>query len=321
MAAPVERDPFVPALIAGQTATAPAPWQDYFALLKPRVMSLVVFTALTGLVCAGSTMNPLLAATAILCIAVGAGGAGALNMGYEGDLDARMRRTRSRPVAAGRVQRADALAFGVVLSLFSVGIMAAAVSVLAAGLLAFTIFFYAVVYTRWLKPRTAQNIVIGGLAGALPPLIGWSAATGAMSANAWLLVAIIFLWTPPHFWALSLTTGRDYAAAGVPMLPVVKGEAFTRRRILAYSAALAPLGLLPAFTGLGGLLYLAASSVAGLVFLVLAVRLAGVRSSEAGAVTAAARRLFNFSIFYLFLLFAVLLLEHLGRLPPLAIRL
>jgi len=298
-----------------------ARWQDYITLTKPRVMSLVVFTALTGLVCAGAPMNPVLAATAVLCIAVGAGGAGALNMGFEGELDARMRRTRSRPVAAGRVQRADALGFGVVLSLFSVGLMAIACNTLAAALLAFTIFFYAVIYTLWLKLRTPQNIVIGGLAGALPPAVGWAAAAGTAPANAWLLVAIIFLWTPPHFWALSLTTTDDYARGGVPMLPVVKGEAFTRRRILAYSLALAPLGVLPAFTGLGGAAYLAAACAGGLVFVSLAVRLAAVGAGERAAMTTWARRLFTFSIFYLFILFAALLVEHLTGLAPLRLSL
>jgi protoheme IX farnesyltransferase len=304
----------------GLETPAVARWQDYLALTKPRVMSLVVFTALTGLVCAGAPMNPLLAGAAILCIAVGAGGSGALNMGYEGKLDALMRRTRSRPVAAGRVQRADALGLGVVLSLFSVGLMAMAVNLLAAGLLAFTISFYGVVYTLWLKRRTPQNIVIGGLAGALPPAIGWAAASGTAPANAWLLVAIIFFWTPPHFWALSLTTSDDYARAGVPMLPVVKGEAFTRRRILAYSVIVAPLGVLPAFTGLGGLAYLVASCAAGAAFLFLAVRLASLRPGEAAMMTRA-RRLFAFSIFYLFLLFAVLLAEHLLCLRPLRLSL
>lgn len=300
----------------GIETPAAACWQDYLELTKPRVMSLVVFTALTGLVCAGAPMNPLLAGAAILCIAVGAGGSGALNMGYEGQLDALMRRTRSRPVAAGRVQRADALGLGVVLSLFSVGLMAMAVNLLAAGLLAFTIFFYGVVYTLWLKRRTPQNIVIGGLAGALPPAIGWAAASGTAPANAWLLVAIIFFWTPPHFWALALTTSDDYARAGVPMLPVVKGEAFTRRRILAYSLVVVPLGVLPAFTGLGGVAYLVVSCAAGAAFLFLAARLASLRSGEA-AMTTRARRLFAFSIFYLFLLFAVLLAEHLLGLRPL----
>jgi len=214
--------------IAG--AESPARWQDYVLLLKPRVMSLVVFTALTGFVCAGAPMNPVLAAVAILCIAVGAGAAGALNMWFDADIDAKMRRTRDRPLPAGRVQGADALALGVTLALFSVALMGLAINLLAAGLLAFTIFFYAVVYTMWLKRRTAQNIVIGGLAGALPPAVGWAAASGTAPLNAWLMVAIIFVWTPPHFWALSLTTGEDYARAGVPMMPVAKPGLPLRRR-------------------------------------------------------------------------------------------
>jgi protoheme IX farnesyltransferase len=282
-----------------------ARWQDYVALLKPRVMSLVIFTALTGLVCANGHLDPILAATAILCIAVGAGAAGALNMWYDADIDAKMRRTRSRPVPAGRVQRADALAMGIALSLTSVGLMGLAVNWLAAALLAFTIFFYAVVYTMWLKRSTPQNIVIGGLAGALPPAVGWAAATGTAPLNAWLLVAIIFFWTPPHFWALSLTTQDDYQRAGVPMLPIVKGEAATRRQIFIYSLILVPLALAPAFTRLGGPVYLAAAALGGAVFLALAARL--LRRAE----RADAKRLFAFSILYLFLLFAALLGERL----------
>src|SRR5205814_140023 len=211
--------------------------------MKPRVMSLVVFTALVGLVRAPVPVHPVMAFTAILCIAVGAGASGALNMWYDADIDAKMRRTRGRPVPAGRVQGADALALGIVLSIFSVMLMGMALNWLAAGLLAFTIFFYAVVYTMWLKRFTAQNIVIGGLAGALPPVIGWAAATGAVPLNAWLLCAIIFLWTPPHFWALSLYTREDYAKAGVPMMPVVAGAASTRPQILTHSPLFTPLCL------------------------------------------------------------------------------
>jgi protoheme IX farnesyltransferase len=280
-------------------------WQDYVALLKPRVMSLVTFTALTGLVCANGHPNLVLATTAILCIASGAGASGALNMWYDADMDALMRRTRSRPVPAGRVQGADALALGLILSLFSVGLMGLAVNWLAAGLLAFTIFFYAVVYTMWLKRSTPQNIVVGGFAGALPPAVGWAAATGTAPLNAWLLVAIIFFWTPPHFWALSLTTQDDYRRAGVPMLPLVKGEAATRRQILIYSLILVPVALTPVFTGLGGPIYLAVAALGGAVFLALAARLLR-RAGRADA-----RRLFAFSILYLFLLFAVLLGERL----------
>jgi protoheme IX farnesyltransferase len=292
-------------------AAAPARWQDYVLLLKPRVMSLVIFTAITGLVCAGVPLNPILAGVAILCIAVGAGASGALNMWFDADIDQLMRRTRGRPVPAGRVQGADALAMGITLSLCSVGLMGLAVNWLAAFLLAFTIFFYAVVYTMWLKRSTAQNIVIGGLAGALPPAVGWAAASGAAPLNAWLLVAIIFVWTPPHFWALSLTTQDDYRRAGVPMLPVTRGEAETRRQILIYSAVLALVALAPTFTGLGGLAYLAIAAVGGAAFVALAGRLA-IRKQSADA-----RRLFGFSILYLFLLFAALLGEHLARLPPL----
>jgi protoheme IX farnesyltransferase len=294
-------------------AAAPARWQDYVLLLKPRVMSLVIFTALTGLFCAGVPLNPVLAATAILCIAVGAGAAGALNMWFDADIDALMRRTRGRPVPAGRVQAADALAMGITLSLFSVALMGLAVNLLAAGLLAFTIFFYAVVYTMWLKRATPQNIVIGGLAGALPPAVGWAAASGTAPPNAWLLVAIIFFWTPPHFWALSLTMGDDYQRAGVPMLPVTSGEAATRRQILIYSLILAPLALVPAFTGLGGPVYFAVAALGGTAFLALAVRLIRAKAR------ADAKRLFAFSILYLFLLFAALLGEHLAGVRPLAL--
>ena len=314
---------------AHSTTRAPARWQDYVQLLKPRVMSLVVFTALTGLVCAGHRVNPILGAVAILCIAVGAGASGALNMWYDADIDAKMRRTRGRPVPAGRVQGADALALGIVLSIFSVMLMGMALNWLAAGLLAFTIFFYAVVYTIWLKRWTAQNIVIGGLAGALPPVIGWAAATGSTPLNAWLLCAIIFMWTPPHFWALSLYTSEDYQKAGVPMMPVVAGAKSTRRQILIYSLLFTPVCLAPAFTGLGGALYLAVAALGGLVFLILAWRLfrshageaAGQRNDDglydvrAGAKDA--RNLFAFSILYLSLLFATLLGEHLAHLPPL----
>ena len=307
----------------------PARWQDFLQLLKPRVMSLVVFTALTGLVCAPAALNPVLGAVAILCIAVGAGASGALNMWYDADIDAQMRRTRGRPVPAGKVQGADALGLGVVLSLFSVMLMGVATNWLAAGLLAFTIVFYAVVYTMWLKRWTAQNIVIGGLAGALPPVIGWAAATGTTPPNAWLLCAIIFMWTPPHFWALSLYTSEDYAKAGVPMMPVVKGAASTRRQILGYSLLLIPICVAPAFTGLGGAVYLGVSALGGLVFLLLAWRLFRSKAGEAAdprnddglydvrAGARDARNLFAFSILYLALLFATLLGEHLAGAAPL----
>jgi len=303
-------------------AAAPARWQDYVALLKPRVMSLVVFTALTGLVCARVPMNPVLAGVAVLCIAVGAGASASLNMWYDADIDAQMRRTRHRPVPSGRVQGADALALGIVLSLFSVGMMALAINLLAAGLLAFTIVFYAVVYTMWLKRSTPQNIVIGGLAGALPPVIGWAAASGSAPPNAWLLCAIIFLWTPPHFWALSLYTTSDYAKVGVPMMPVVRGAASTRRQILAYSVIFVAAALAPVLTGLGGAAYLAVSALGGLGFIALAVRLCFSRAGDAADERADglydvkpaakhARNLFAFSILYLTALFAALLVERL----------
>ena len=311
------------------TPKAVARWQDYLQLLKPRVMSLVVFTALTGLVCAGQPIHPVLGAVAILCIAVGAGASASLNMWYDADIDAKMRRTRGRPVPSGKVQGADALTLGVVLSLFSVMLMGMALNWFAAGLLAFTIVFYAVVYTMWLKRWTAQNIVIGGLAGALPPVIGWAAVTGTAPANAWLLCAIIFMWTPPHFWALSLYTSEDYAKAGVPMMPVVKGAASTRKQILIYSLLLIPVCIAPAFTGLGGAAYLAVSGLGGLVFLLLAWRLFRSQAGDAAdprnddglydvrAGARDARNLFAFSILYLSLLFATLLVEHLMGLQPL----
>ncbi|MDP2010789.1 MAG: heme o synthase, partial [Phenylobacterium sp.] len=263
------------------TSRAPARWQDFLQLLKPRVMSLVVFTAITGMVCADAAINPILGAIAILCIAVGAGASASLNMWFDADIDAKMRRTRGRPVPAGRVQGADALTLGVVLSLFSTMLLGMTVNWLAAGLLAFTIVFYAVVYTMWLKRSTPQNIVIGGLAGALPPVIGWAAATGTAPLNAWLLCAIIFMWTPPHFWALSLYTSEDYEKAGVPMMPVTAGAASTRKQILIYSLLFVPLCIVPVFTGLGGLTYLAVAGLGGLVFLVLAWRVFKSRAGEA----------------------------------------
>jgi protoheme IX farnesyltransferase len=311
------------------TTRTPARWQDFVQLLKPRVMSLVVFTGLTGLVCAGHWVNPILAGVAILCIAVGAGASASLNMWYDADIDAQMRRTRGRPVPAGRVQGADALALGIVLSMFSVMLMGMALNWLAAGLLAFTIFFYAVVYTIWLKRWTAQNIVIGGLAGALPPVIGWAAATGSVPFNAWLLCAIIFMWTPPHFWALSLYTSEDYKKAGVPMMPLVAGAKSTRKQILIYSLLFTPLCLVPAFTGLGGPFYLGVAGAGGLIFLLLAVRLFRSTAGDAGkqrnddglydvrAGAKDARNLFAFSILYLTLLFATLLVEHLMGVKPL----
>jgi heme o synthase len=310
------------------TTGAPAVWKDYVQLLKPRVMSLVVFTALTGLVAARHPIHPVLAFVAVLCIAVGAGASGALNMWYDADIDRLMRRTRGRPVPAGKVQADDALGMGVVLSLLSVLFMALAINLVAAGLLAFTIAFYVLVYTMWLKRWTPQNIVIGGAAGALPPVIGWAAATGEAPLNAWLMFAIIFLWTPPHSWALALYTRGDYEKAGVPMMPVAKGPAATRLQILLYSLVFTPVCLVPAFTGLGGPVYLVVSAVGGAVFLLLAFRLWRSRAGDepdavegdlydVKADSKAARNLFAFSILYLTLLFAALLVEGVAGIRPL----
>lgn len=312
-----------------EVVETPARWNDYIALLKPRVMSLVVFTAFTGLMCARSNMSPTLAVVAVLCIAVGAGASGSLNMWYDADIDHLMRRTRGRPIPMGRVQSADALGLGIALSLFSVMLMGMAANWLAAGLLAFTIVFYAVVYTMWLKRWTPQNIVIGGASGALPPVIGWAAATGHTPMNAWLLFAIIALWTPPHSWALALYTKGDYAKAGVPMMPVAKGAPSTRLQIMLYSLAFVPVAVAPSFTGLGGPIYLAVSALGGLMFLLLSFR---VWRSKAGddaygtttdglyevkAGSKDARNLFAFSILYLTLLFASLLVERCIDLEPL----
>ena len=230
----------------------PAEWRDFFALTKPRVMSLVIFTGLCGLLAAPGHIDPVIGFTAILCIAMGAGGSGALNMWLEADIDAKMKRTAGRPIPSGRLRREDARDFGVALSVASVGIMGLAVHWLAAGLLALSIVYYAVFYTLWLKPRTPQNIVIGGGAGAFPPLIGWVAVTGDITAMPLLLFAIIFVWTPPHFWALALFVKTDYANAGIPMMPVVRGEATTRRQILAYSIVLLPVAVAPWLIGGAG---------------------------------------------------------------------
>jgi protoheme IX farnesyltransferase len=279
---------------------------DYLSLLKPRVMSLVVFTALVGLAVAPASIHPLIGFTALLCIAVGAGAAGALNMWYDADIDARMTRTARRAVPMGRVKPGEALAFGLVLSAFAVMTIGLLVNALSAALLAFTIFFYAVVYTMWLKRSTPQNIVIGGAAGALPPMIGWAAVTGSLSFEPVLLFLIIFFWTPPHFWALSLYRADDYARAGVPMLPVVAGELPTRRQILLYTFILVPLGVAPWPLGYAGLLYGVTALVTGAVMIALAVQVYRERSPA----DRASKHLFAFSILYLFLLYAVLLVER-----------
>jgi protoheme IX farnesyltransferase len=279
---------------------------DFATLLKPRVMSLVVFTALVGMVAANGDLAPVLAAIALLSIAVGAGAAGALNMAYEGALDARMRRTRKRPVPSGRLSGSDAAAFGIVLASFSVVILGLAANWLAASLLAFTIFFYAVVYTMWLKPRTAQNIVIGGAAGALPPVGGWAAMTGSVSLEPVIYFLIIFMWTPPHFWALALFTRDDYARAGIPMMPNVAGDESTRLQILIYSVLLAATGLLPWALGHSGPAYGVAAALFGAEFVRRAIILWRKRDAHNYR---AAKRLFGYSILYLFGLFGVRLAE------------
>jgi heme o synthase len=281
---------------------------DFVALMKPRVMSLVVFTALVGLVTAPGDLHPALAVIALLAIAVGAGASGALNMWYDADIDARMQRTASRPIPKGRVTAEEAFSFGMVLSIGSVLTLGVLVNWVAGSLLALTIAFYVVVYTMWLKRRTPQNIVIGGAAGAFPPMIGWAAVTGGVSLESVVMFAIIFMWTPPHFWALALFRSGDYARAGVPMLPVVAGERETRRQIVIYSALLVPLAVVPAAIGLGGVTYGITSTVLGAMFLGLALRLW--RADDEAEQTSVAKRLFGFSILYLFVLFAVLLVER-----------
>jgi len=299
----------MPTLEMTNPAALPADWRDFLALTKPRVMSLVVFSGLCGLLVAPVHLPLVLGFTAILCIALGAGACGALNQWYEADIDAKMRRTANRPLPAGRMDRQSALHFGVGLSGFSVILMGLATNWLAAALLAISILFYVLVYTVWLKPRTAQNIVIGGAAGAFPPLIGWVAATGHFSTLPLLLFAIIFLWTPPHFWALSLFVRSDYAAAGIPMLPVVAGHHTTRRQIFLYSLPMAAAAVAPWPLGLAGAVYGACAAVLSSVFVVLAGRVAASRSTEAKAMDAE-KHLFAYSVFYLFALFAVLVADR-----------
>lgn len=289
---------------------------DFFALLKPRVMSLVIFTGLAGIVAAPGHVHPLTAFTALLCIAVAAGASGCLNMAYDSDIDGLMSRTVTRPIPMGHVAREEALVFGWTLSIGAVATMFLFVNLLAAVLLAFTVFVYVGVYTLWLKRRTTQNIVIGGLSGALPPAIGWVSVTGHLTVAPLLLVAIIFLWTPPHFWALSLWRRDDYARARVPMLPVVKGKRHTRWQILLYSLVLAPLGITPALIGIAGPLYLALSAGLGLWFLGLAV--ATLRETDVEK-EPAARRLFGVSLVYMTALFAALIVEKLIGLGPLSL--
>jgi heme o synthase len=282
---------------------------DYVALLKPRVMSLVVFTGFVGLYLAPGHLHPFLAAVAVLCIAVGAGAAGAINMWYDRDIDAVMKRTQSRPLPAGRMAPGDALGFGCVLAAASVVVMGLAVNWAAAALLAGTIGFYILIYTMWLKRRTPQNIVIGGAAGAFPPMVGWTAVTGDIGTASLILFALIFFWTPPHFWALSLYRTGDYARAGVPMMPVVAGPRETKKQMLFYTIVLWPIALAPSFLGLTGLVYLAVATVLSALFTLSAIRV----WYDAGE--ASAKRMFGFSILYLFLLFAVMVVD---RAPGLA---
>ena len=281
---------------------------DYLALLKPRVMFLVVFTALVGLVAAPGSMHPILAIAALACIAVGAGASGALNMWYDADIDARMARTAGRPLPQGRITPGEALAFGSVLSIGSVLCLGVMANWVAAALLAGTIGFYVLVYTMWLKRSTPQNIVIGGAAGAVPPMIGWAAATGTVSLESFVMFLIIFIWTPPHFWALALIRSKDYERAGVPMLPVTHGPDETRRQILIYSLILAPLGMVPSVMGFGGMLYTVTASILGAFFVVFAFDCYRIRQGEEA--DRAAKHLFAYSVLYLFVLFAVLLVEQ-----------
>ena len=293
-----------------QTRMGEAGFGDYFALLKPRVMSLVVFTALVGLLAAPVPVHPFIGFCAILFIAVGGGASGALNMWWDADIDAVMRRTRSRPIPAGLVEPGEALGLGIALSGFSVVMLALATNILAGALLAFTIFFYVVIYSMWLKRSTPQNIVIGGLAGAFPPLVGWVAATGSMAVEPWLMVALTFLWTPPHFWALALFMRNDYDDAGVPMLTVTHGRRATRWHILAYTVVLAAFAIGAGFTGLGGPLYLTVSVVLNALFLLGALRIW--RRDEAASEAdnfAVERKFFRLSLLYLFLHFGAIAAE------------
>ncbi len=286
-------------------ATLPTDWRDFLALLKPGVVRLVVYTGLAGLLAAPTAINPVLGFTAVLCIALGAGAAGALNQWYESDIDALMKRTANRPLPAGRMERDSALQFGVGLAFFSVLLMGVATNWLAAAILAVSILFYVLVYTVWLKRRTPQNIVIGGAAGAFPPLIGWVAVTGEMATLPLMLFALIFLWTPPHFWALALFMKSDYAAAGVPMLPVVAGERKTRDQIALYTVPMAAVAIAPWPMGLTGWIYGVTATLLSAIFLALAVHV-GLRKSGVEDNMKPEKRLFAFSILYLFVVFGAL---------------
>ncbi len=294
--------------------TLPADWRDFFALTKPRVMSLVVFTALCGLLASGVRMPFILGFTAILAIALGAGASGALNQWYEAELDAKMKRTAGRPLPAGRMEKTSALHFGVGLAVFSVLLMGLATNWLAAAVLAGSILFYVVIYTIWLKPRTPQNIVIGGAAGAFPPMIGWAAATGHISLLPFLLFLLIFFWTPPHFWSLALFVRSDYANAGIPMLPVVAGQKTTRNQIMLYTLIMAATAIAPWPLGLTGAIYGMTATVMSAVFALLALRV-GMGTATDPAEMRAEKQLFGFSILYLFVLFGAVVADRLLLAP------
>ena len=295
---------------AAQPIPLPTDWRDFWSLTKPRVMSLVIFTGLCGMLAAPVPVDPVLGFVAILCIAVGAGGSAALNQWWEADLDAKMKRTATRPLPAGRMERGSARDFGILLSVGSVLTMGLAVGLLAAAILAFSIFYYAVIYTIWLKPRTPQNIVIGGGAGAFPPMIGWIAATGDITLMPVLLFAIIFFWTPPHFWALALFVETDYATAGIPMMPVVAGHQSTRRQILIYAVLMLPVAMAPFWLGVAGWLYGAAALLLTAVFLLLSLRVAVFRGAAGDMDMRPEKRLFGYSVLYLFVLFAALVVDR-----------
>lgn len=288
---------------APDAARAETRIRDFIELLKPRVMTLVVFSGVAGLVLAPGHLHPFLQLVAVFCIAVGAGASGAINMWYEQDIDAVMNRTKNRPIVTGRVDSAEALGFGVVLTFLSVGLMGVAVNWTAAALLAFASFFYVVIYTVWLKRITPQNIVIGGAAGAFPPMIGWAAVTGNVSLESLVMFTLIFLWTPPHFWALALYRNDDYKKAGVPMMPVVAGEASTKRQMVLYTLLMTPVVLAPYFMGMAGMVYLVIASLLHLMFIVSSFRV----FRETGY--RFARLMFGYSIFYLFALFTVMMLD------------
>ncbi|MAU22810.1 MAG: protoheme IX farnesyltransferase [Martelella sp.] len=282
--------------------------RDYFALLKPRVMSLVVFTAFAGLFLAPGSINPVMGAIAILCIAIGAGAAGALNMWYDADIDAVMSRTANRPIPAGRIGREEALAFGIALACFSVATLGLAVNWFAAGFLAFTIFYYAVFYTMWLKRATPQNIVIGGAAGAFPPMVGWAAVTGSVSLDSIILFSITFLWTPPHFWALALFKMRDYDDVGIPMMPNVAGVKSTKNQMVVYAVLTAIAGVAPALTGLASPFYAVFAAGLGGYFVYQSLKVRAMDEGDQKMIPA--KKMFTFSIFYLAAIFAGLIVDR-----------